>query len=703
VTITGTSSANLPASIDEAGTAPEDRRFRPDVEGLRAIAIALVVLYHGGLSQVSGGYVGVDVFFVISGFVITGLLLREQATSRLSFLGFYGRRARRIIPAATVTIVVTVTLTYLVLGAVIGNQTAIDGKWAALFLANFHFTSIGTNYLTAQAPPSPLQSFWSLAVEEQFYFVYPALFLAICAVRTGVSSRARLVIALTGVVVVSFIWSVVQTASNPTTAYFSPLTRAWELALGALVALSTDWILKIPRATGCIMSWTGLGAIGFAALFFNRHTTYPGAPVALPVVGAALVIAGGTTVPRWAAESVLGLAPFRWLGRLSYSLYLWHWPILILAAEAADRPSLTLAGNLPWLALALAASIVSYYLIERPIRHSRFIAADRWRSLALGLLLVGASVSVVTVELDAHSSPHRFGLSARSQASRRAARSVADVMGAIRSAPGMHVLPTNLAASLGDVRFDWGGPTASCWPSVGQTTIPACVFGDPHGSRTMVLYGDSHAGMWFSALNFIAVLEHWRLAYLGKGYCGAAAIPYQNPPGWGRPEGEYAACDRWHEFAMHRIDRIKPDLVIVTQEVRPKPSGVPYTAPQWRDGLEKTLKEIAVSGAKTDVLGNIPILPWSGPQCLATHAQKVQTCSHFYSRDEVATNRAEQSAAERVGSDYIDTTPWFCSTICTAAIGDFNVYFDQDHVTAGYSRFLLPVLDAALHLSTITQ
>ena len=276
-------------SSDEAGTAPGDRRFRPDIQGLRAVAVLLVVLYHAGLNGLSGGYVGVDVFFVISGFVITGLLLRESGTAgRTSLIAFYGRRSRRIIPAATLVIVVTVVMTYARVGVVFGNQTATDARWTAVFLANFHFASVGTNYLTAQLPPSPLQNFWSLAVEEQFYLVYPTLFPLVARIRTHWSLQARLFFCLTIVIIVSFTLSVTQTASSPTVAYFSPFTRAWELALGALVAVSTKWLLTIPKAVGAALTWLGLAAIAYGAVAFDSATTYPGYLVAIPVVGAAL-------------------------------------------------------------------------------------------------------------------------------------------------------------------------------------------------------------------------------------------------------------------------------------------------------------------------------------------------------------------------------------------------------------------------------
>src|SRR5664280_2657515 len=312
-------------SGDEAGTPSGDRKFRPDVEGLRAVAVLLVVLYHAGVPHVTGGFVGVDVFFVLSGFVITGLLLRERsATGKTGLLAFYGRRSRRILPMATLVIVVTVLASYHWLGFISGGYTASFGKAADLFYANFHLIATGTSYLTAQQPPSPLQNYWSLSVEEQFYVVYPTLFLLVARVRGRFSLRTRMSVALGVVIVASYWLSVTQTASHPASAYFSPFTRAWELALGALVAVSTTWLKHLPAQVAALLTWAGLAAIVYSAFVFNAQTAYPGSLVAVPVVGAGLIIAGGVAVPRAGAESLLGLGPFRWLGKLSYSLYLWH-------------------------------------------------------------------------------------------------------------------------------------------------------------------------------------------------------------------------------------------------------------------------------------------------------------------------------------------------------------------------------------------
>ena len=397
----GPATAPEAGTADEAGTAPGDRRFRPDVEGLRAVAVLLVVLYHAGLPGLGGGYVGVDVFFVISGFVITGLLLRERtSTGATSLVAFYSRRVRRILPAATLVIVSTVVLTYLVLGVVYGDPTAVTARWTAVFLANFHFADTATSYLNATLPPSPLQNFWSLAVEEQFYLVYPAIFLVVASLRSTVSLRARLIATLIPIIAMSLVISAAQTATNPNGAYFSPLTRAWELALGALVAAATPALLRLPRTVATAMTWLGLAAIGFAAVTYSSASQYPGTLVIIPVVGTALVIAGGTPVPSWAAERVLRIAPLQWFGRLSYSLYLWHWPILIIAAEEAGQNALPFHRNIPWLAVALVAAVATHVCVENPVRHSRALSRRRWLSIGLGAVLVATSLVVATVALD---------------------------------------------------------------------------------------------------------------------------------------------------------------------------------------------------------------------------------------------------------------------------------------------------------------
>jgi peptidoglycan/LPS O-acetylase OafA/YrhL len=697
-TVTG-NPAEAPAedTADEAGTAPGDRRFRPDVEGLRAVAVLLVVLYHANLPGLSGGFVGVDVFFVISGFVITGLLLRERtATSATSLVSFYGRRARRILPAATLTIIATVVATYIVLGIVYGNPTAVAARWTAVFLANFHFAAIGTDYLSAHQPPSPLQNFWSLAVEEQFYLVYPAIFLVAASLRSHITLRARLVAVLVPVIAMSLLMSAVQTGSDPNGAFFSPWTRAWELALGALVAVVTPTLLRLPRVAGATITWVGLAAVGVAAVAYSSSTPYPGTAVILPVVGTALVIAGGTAVPARGAESLLRLGLFQWFGRLSYSLYLWHWPILVLAAESASQNGLPFHRNVVWLVVSVAAAYATFRIIENPVRHARIWTGRRWLPVVLGLVLIATSLGVATAALASRGTPETTSGSGP----RLTLLTPAQVSSAVADAPHITHLPPDLRPTLADVPSDWGGPVSSCWGGFGQTSVSTCSFGDPHGTRTVVVYGDSHAAMWFDSLSLVALVAHWRLVILAKGDCPAIDLEFRNPPGYGTPEGVFQACNTWHRFAVNRIRTLDPDLVIVTQDADLTPGGGLYSSATWQTAMVRTIRQLPVPASRVIVLGNIPQIPRGGPQCLSLYPNNVQKCSGSNSPYIAQHSDAERQAAALTGARFIDTVPWFCSTICTDVIGHFQPYWDAYHVTATYSIALSPALGVAIDLTS---
>ncbi len=353
-----------------SGTAPGDRIYRPDVEGLRAVAVALVVLYHFSVPPFTGGLVGVDVFFVISGFVITGLLLREQEkTAKNALLDFYARRARRILPAATLVIFATVAAAYMFAWHGFGPQTANDGRWSAAFLANVHL---------ATGPLSALDNYWSLAVEEQFYLLYPSLVLFLATLKTGMSLRARIAVALAPLALASLVLCASQNAFAPTWVTYSLFARAWELALGALVAVSTTHWRRLSTRWSPALTWLGMVGIVIAAVTFNSRHNYPGTEVILPALGTAFVIAGGTPVPRLGAEWLLGSRPFRWLGQRSYSLYLWHWPVLIVAAAAGVAKALHL-GVWPMRIILMAASVllamVTYRWVENPLRQEAPVEA----------------------------------------------------------------------------------------------------------------------------------------------------------------------------------------------------------------------------------------------------------------------------------------------------------------------------------------
>jgi peptidoglycan/LPS O-acetylase OafA/YrhL len=382
------------------------QRFRPDIEGMRAIAVGLVLLFHGYGKPFSGGFVGVDVFFVISGFLITSLLLHEQSKDgRISVRRFYARRVRRILPASALTVLVTIVAAYCLLGFISGNEVANAAKWTAVFAANIHFALIGTDYLGSQLPPSPLQHMWSLGVEEQFYLVWPSLFLLL-AVIVRLSRRRNVLHVLAAFLLVvigaSLAWSVIQTSSNATWAYFSPLTRAWELALGAMIAVIGPAVSRMPSTwVYQVAALLGLAGIVVSALTLTSSTPYPGWAVAIPVVSSALLISAGCGNPQTVIGRALSVRPMQWLGARSYSLYLWHWPILVIAAQYAGH-HLSTWQNSGLLLGAVVASAITFRLIENPVRNSRVLKSRTGLTLAIGLVLTLLTIAVAQWQIASH-------------------------------------------------------------------------------------------------------------------------------------------------------------------------------------------------------------------------------------------------------------------------------------------------------------
>ncbi|WP_081831351.1 acyltransferase [Mycobacterium sp. 283mftsu] len=385
-------------STAQRATGSGTSSFRKDIHGMRAVAVTLVVLSHAHVPGLAGGFVGVDIFFVISGFVITGVLVRDSDSGARTLLArFYARRARRILPAAGVVAVVTVLVTYGVLGFIRGFATGRDAVSVAFFAANYHFISIGTDYALARTPPSPLQNYWSLAVEEQFYIVFPALCLM--AFRLG---RHRFTSTLFGVMVAltsaSYVWSIHLTAANGTAAFFSSATRACELGIGCLTFLLGPWVrARISAQSACTAGWLGVGLITWAAIKFDPGTHFPGALVAVPALGTALAILSGPSPGPRGVAALLHTRCFQWIGSLSYSLYLIHWPLFTIAEQYATTPlsALTRVG-LTGAAVLLAA--ISYVSIEKPVWKSRYLSTRPFLSLCIFPVFVLAILAVVLAE-----------------------------------------------------------------------------------------------------------------------------------------------------------------------------------------------------------------------------------------------------------------------------------------------------------------
>jgi peptidoglycan/LPS O-acetylase OafA/YrhL len=679
------------ARTDRAGR-PSVRQFRPDIEGLRAVAVTAVVLSHLGLGF-PGGFVGVDVFLVISGFLITRQLAGELTReNRISFRRFYARRARRILPAATVVIVGTTLAAWRWDSPLRVRSDATDALFSAFSGVNWRLADQGTDYFQVTAPPSPFQHFWSLAVEEQFYVVWPALLLLVSvAFGRRYGRRKAVVWALALIMVVSLALSVMTTASSTSWSYFGTQTRAWELAFGALLAVTVDVWTRMPPALASQLSWLGLGLILLTSLTYGASTSFPGVAVVLPVLGSAFVIAGGC--PGWSrgGEVLLRQPPMQFVGRVSYSWYLVHWPVLTILPMAAGR-ALTTADR--WLVLvsSLAIATVMFYVVEQPIRTRRFLVVMPRYGLALGLALILASVGTAVAVTRQTDIP---GGGAASPAALGSTSDLEVITRAVEAGTMLRNLPANIAPPLARAAMD-RPPTRGCLTGHEATNSPPdseCTSGDPRGTRTMVMIGDSHANAWWPAIDAFARTNHWKLVFYGKAACPPGISVHSIDPQTNRV---YTACDQWRSNIFDRIQARHPDTVLISHELR--------TLDIDPTGITQTVRKLRSAGSHVILLQDTPnpLNVGSIPDCLAKYPKDVQRCS--LPRAEATTRmegmiqrRVEAIAAQRAGAVLLDPAEWFCTAqTCPAVVKNIVVYADTSHTTATYIRWIAPAVSVAL-------
>ena len=655
----------------------------------------IVAFGHAGVAGTAGGFVGVDVFFVISGFLITGWLLeRAQESGRVQFGEFYAARARRILPAAVLTLTVTCAASVAFLNPVRAASALHDAVWAALFTANVRFANVGTDYFAQDDPPSPFQHFWTLAVEEQFYIVWP-LILAAALLGLGGRRRGRGVSrgALAAVVALgvgaSLAWSIHVTGSNPSGAYFSAPARAWELGVGALLAVCMPWILRVPANLKAALTWVGLGGIVVATVTFGHETPFPGYAALLPVCAAGLVIAGGAgKAHRADAGVILGRQPLRLVGDLSYAFYLWHWPILVIAAQYVGHP-LSALQNVALLAVAFVVSFVTYRVYENPLRRARSLRRPRlalvlWPAsfAAVGLAVVLGTLSVATPSAAAPS------LGVGSAGDRTGQQSAAKpttlrqaLLQAVSPARLRQPVPRALAPPLGqllDDRYRLG----ACAAGPDATSARICELGDAKARRLMIVFGDSHAAMWMPALVDFAQRQHWKLVPLIKTGCVPAALAS-------------GGCAAWYRWALAKVRRLSPRAVVLahTWWSGSQQAGI--------DGFAQELRDLASLTPRLAVIEDPPGSGRATLDCMLARNATLGSCAFRITPDQMATYAAMRREARAARAAYVPTLRWFCvRDLCPAVVGTIVTYRDSTHITATYARQLARSFGAAVAATT---
>ncbi len=699
--------------------------FRLDIEGLRAVAVLAVVLFHAGVPGVGGGYIGVDVFFVISGFLITGLLEREIRTTGTIRLGqFYGARARRLLPASATVGVATAIGSVLLMAPLQARSVLADGIASALYVGNYRFAIRGTDYLAADSAPSPFQHYWSLGVEEQFYLLWPALIIGTAWLvrRPGIAARIApnkvnpSLLVLGAVAAVSFAVSVAWTHTSPPWAFFSLPTRAWELAAGGLVALSAGRWRRLPKRSTAVAGWGGLALILVSCHQLGERTPYPGTAALLPVLGTALLIGAGCGSSDSGAGRLLSRPAMRAIGRVSYSWYLWHWPVLLLLPPLLGH-STGLAGRLAAVIVSAGLAVITVHLVENPGRFAEPLRQSAGRSLALGAAATAVAAGAGLVLLLVLPVPVGHGVAAAAPTIRAlppqpsapvdpaeaaVGSGIAQVQAAVAASTAVAAVPSNLDPPLTEAPADkpkvFLNGCVRSWLETGQ---PECVTGDTVSPTTVALVGDSHAAMWSPPLTRVAEQQHWRLETLGKITCPLQDLPITSPY-LGR---EYTECVQWRSQVMSRLRTERPRLIVLSMSRR-YGADFGFTAydPAWMDSLTRTVTQLRGTGAKVLVLGPVPDPHSTVPTCLSAHLDDAGACSPTRPQAVNQTGiTGEQAATAAGGGQYADLTELFCTVEhCPVIVGNELVYRDDNHVTIEYAQTLAPVL-GALANRTLTR
>ena len=604
------------------------------IQGLRALAAILVTLFHARL--VPGGFIGVDIFYVISGYLITGLILREiEKTGTLDLKSFYQRRIKRLLPTSVFVLFVTAIFAWILFPPITRDSLGRDLFAAAAYISNYLFAWWQNDYQNLNATPSPFIHYWSLAVEEQFYLVWPIfiLFLARYGKRVILGG-----IAVT--TALSLLFSIYLTQAAPIWAFYSLPTRAWELGFGALLLFIPDFKKKMR-----ILPWLGFLGIAISALNFNENTAFPGKNALLPVLATTVLMA---TIKYWPPlfDDLANSGISQWLGAISYPLYLWHWPALVLPSSALGRPLRIYERFLCIVLTVVLAHLTSKY-VEDPLRHKKLRTATVYKgavittalSLIAGIVIASSASSIITTK---GAASYKFDL----------------------------VKVMEKPAVYGD----------GCHVNYGETKSGYCTYGNKNSSTTIVLYGDSHAAQWFPALEKLANERGFKLVSLTKSAC--PAVDSKRPD-----QGAFKMvhCTKWRQNSIARIAKIKPMAVITSSFQYFTPANTKVSRSQWwSEGQRKLLKDLQGSTAHLIYISDTPRPLRDIPNCLA-------------SRNSSSCDSTEKSRVSIVsGFQVVDPTPWLCTSYCPAIVDGTVAYRDASHISVQMAVKLLPKLEEAL-------
>ncbi|WP_423458058.1 acyltransferase family protein [Ottowia sp. VDI28] len=635
--------------------------FRPDIEGLRAIAVLLVIGAHFAIPGLSAGFIGVDVFFVISGYLITGILVREREnTGRIALTRFYANRLRRLLPALATMLIISSALAFKLLPEAQNVAHSQAAAMAALWVSNIYFAFADVDYFAAETSGNAFLHTWSLGVEEQFYLVWPLLIILALRWAKGSSPKSALTALFAGIAVLSLGASLLASQTSPIIGFYMMPTRAWQFAAGALV-----WLLSRQRAPSQFqakaLGWSGILLLVMALIVIGPQTSYPGVAALLPTMATCALLWAGVSADgqRTTSPSALfSLAPMQAIGRLSYAWYLWHWPILVIGENL-----LPIKGNANNTVLAIAASLLAamltHRLIENPIRYGRPARAkNKWQ---IGLALF--SMVILNSQL------LRWNTYTQDQ----------------------------LTASKGDIYTQ----AAADMPIIYQhgcddwyqsSELKPCLYGKADAEKTAVLLGDSIGAQWFPTLTAMLDDRQWKIIVLTKSSCPMVDEPFF----YQRIGREYTECAIWRDKAIEWLKTQKVDRLFVGGT-----ASSAFTDDQWTEGTRRLLDKLSSGATAIYLIEANPALGFNGPSCLRQH--QTQT-----GNDSVCPSTADNTSYARVSAllksvvstpsdarrskaNWIETSSLVCPAgKCRAIQNGVIVFRDSQHLTATFAELAAP-------------
>ena len=603
-----------------------------EIQGLRALAATLVLIFHAKF--VSGGFIGVDIFYVISGFLITGLLLKElNAKGKISLKAFYLRRSKRLLPASFLVLFVTALFAWLVLPPISRGSIGRDLIATTFYISNYLFAWWQNDYQNLNATPSPFIHYWSLAVEEQFYVFWPLFIIGLAKLK----SARKFLIGFSAVTIVTFALGVWLTIVAPIWAFYSLPTRAWELSIGALIAL-----LPALRRQNSFLAILGISALIGSALSFNDSTPFPGVYALLPVLGTAALLSSIGAWPqplKWLATNRVAV----WLGKISYPLYLWHWPVLVLPIALFAR-ELKLWERIVALLITVVLAELTTRFVEEPLRLKKLAPRRVILSTAIAMvcaLIVGLGIAQSTTS---------------------------------------SILVNGKQVTLASIELRPTPYEDGCHLNYHESISPICEFGKIDSKNTVVLYGDSHAVQWFPALEKLAVEKGFKLITLTKSACPSIDVVRESVGAF-----KMSNCATWRENAIARIAKAKPDLIILSSFEHFVPQGDPRKVEQWwTAGSNRTYRTLQPLASKIVYLLDTPLPKRNIPDCLASTSADKCLADSTLGLPQVAQ------------FEIVDPAKWLCTSNCPGIVRGNVAYRDASHISVATSLELSDSLWQAL-------